>query len=287
MLKKMKGNSIRRKLPAPDMDTSGLKGSYSKQGGRCEILGDRGAIIKEKRGDGDPYNMSPERLYNTTHYTKDNVVLICQCLQIGQSYDFRPHVIRSWFDYMGDGFVCGPVTFDKPTLKKRRGPLESIKTYDAGVLVSKTCTDCGKDEPLSRYSKGKSCCKSCRHVKEIERANASPHGFVTRLANHAKGDAKARSNKRKRGDDSGECDDNIFDLFVSVLTDQGSRGTVTHIPFVYEVGHKFAPSPSRIDKNKGWVKGNIEFIIAPLNTRFKPTNDELRAMTKWYRDSML
>ena len=43
---------------------------FIDQDGKCAVLGEK---MKEKHGDSDPYNMSPERLSNKIHYTKDNV----------------------------------------------------------------------------------------------------------------------------------------------------------------------------------------------------------------------
>ena len=41
---------------------------------------------------------------------------------------------------------------------------------------------------------------------------------------------------------------------------------MTGIPFEYKTWHKFAPSPDRLDDKNGYVKGNVRFIIVPLNT---------------------
>ena len=48
------------------------------------VLGEQ---MKEKHGDSNSYNMSPERLSNKKHYTKDNVKLICRKFQIGHGHD--------------------------------------------------------------------------------------------------------------------------------------------------------------------------------------------------------
>jgi hypothetical protein len=277
MLSSMKSNS-KGKRPVPEIDTVDLKRYYTEQGKRCEISG---AVIKDKHGDHDPYNASPERLDNAVHYVEGNVVLICQFLQLGQDYDFRPPEIRSWFNYnaTGDGFVFDPSIFIKPIKKAPREPRTPIKTYDdTGAVISKTCTDCGKDKAVSCFSEKRSYCKPCCVNRETERINGSPYDFVMMRVNSANAHTRRRATKRRRNDDSGTSDDKLPDLFVSTIVRQGGRCSITGIPFVYRQGHKFAPSPDRIDNTRGYVEGNVEFIIAPLNTTYKPPNDEMRAM---------
>jgi hypothetical protein len=277
MLSSMKSSS-KGKRPAPEIDTGDLKRYYADQGKRCEISG---AVIKDKCGDGDPYNASPERLDNAVHYVEGNVVLICQFLQLGHDYDFRPPEIRSWFNYeaTGDGFVFDPSIFIKLMKKVRREPRTPIKTYDdTGVVISKTCTDCGNDKTVSCFNGKHSYCKPCDVNRKTERINGSTYSFVMKMVRNAKLSTRRRGTKRRRNDDSGTSDDDIFGLFVSIITRQGGRCSITRIPFVYQTGHKFAPSPDRIDNSRGYVEGNVEFIIIPLNTRHKPPNDEMRAM---------
>jgi hypothetical protein len=277
MLSAMKSHS-KGKRPAPEIGVDDLKRYYAEQGERCEISG---AVIKDKCGDHDPYNASPERLDNAVHYVEGNVVLICQFLQLGQDYDFRPPEIRSWFNYnaTGDGFVFDPSIFTKPIKKVCRERRYSIKTYDdTGAVISKTCTDCGNDKTVSCFSGKLSYCKPCKNTRDTERINGSPYEFVMKIVYTANRSTRRRGTKRRRNDDSGTSDDKLPDLFISTITRQGGRCSITRIPFVYRTGHKFVPSPDRIDNARGYVEGNVEFIIAPLNTRHKPPNDEMRAM---------
>jgi hypothetical protein len=278
MLSAMKSHS-KGKRPAPEIDTGDLKRYYTEQGKRCAISG---AVIKDKCGDHDPYNASPERLENAVHYVEGNVVLICQFLQLGHDYDFRPPEIRSWFNYdaTGDGFVFDASIFIKPE-KVRRERRTPIKTYDdTGAVISKTCTDCGNDKTVSCFSGKRSYCKPCSNIRNTESINGSPYGFVMKMVGSANTNSRVRGTKRRRNDDSGTSDDKLPDFFVSTITRQGGRCSITGIPFVYRMGHKFAPSPDRIDNTRGYVEGNVEFIISPLNTRHKPPNDEMRALTK-------
>ena len=276
MLSHMKHSSKNRGHPLPEIDVDDLKRYYTKQNKRCMISG---ALIKEKCRDHDPYNASPERLDNAVHYVEGNVVLICQFLQISKG-DYRPPEIRSWFNYdgKGDGFVFDPSIFIKPS-KVRREPGTPIKTYDdMGAVISKTCTECGKDKPVSCFSGTRSYCKPCDVNKHTDWINGSPYGFVMKMVGDANASTRRRGKKRRRNDDSGTSDYKLFELFVSIITRQGGRCSITGIPFVYRKRHKFAPSPDRIDNSRGYVEGNVEFIITPLNTGHKPPNDEMRVM---------
>jgi NAD-dependent dihydropyrimidine dehydrogenase PreA subunit len=281
MLSAMKKSSNRRGYSSPEYTVDDLKEMYKKQHGRCAISG---APMKEKRGNHDPYNMSPERLDNKKGYVASNVILICQFLQISKG-DYLPIEIRSWFNYdaIDDGFMFDTIDFTKPLKKTRRDPITPIKTYnDNGVLISKTCTDCGVDKKMSCFSNangnegGLSLCKPCATIMKTQRINTSPYNFIMKMSIAATSSTKTRGNKRSRNDDSGTSDANIFNLFVSIIKKQKGRCAITNIPFVYKTCHKFAPSPDRIENGKGYIAGNVEMIIVPLNTSNKPPNDELR-----------
>jgi hypothetical protein len=283
MLHEMKKSSNRRGHPSPEYTIDDLKDMYKKQHGRCAISG---APMKEKRGSHDPYNMSPERLDNKKGYVVGNVVLICQFLQISKG-DYLPIEIRSWFNYdaINDSFMFDTIDFKKPLRKTQRDPVTPIKTYnDNGVLISKTCTDCGVDKKMSCFRKkhgnegGSSYCKSCAAIRKTQCVNASPYNFINNMACAAKGSTKRRGTKRIRNDDSGISDTNLGDFFISIIKKQKGRCAITNIPFVYKKFHKFAPSPDRIDNGKGYIAGNVEMITAPLNTPIKPPNDELRKL---------
>jgi hypothetical protein len=284
MLQSMKGNSNRRGHSSPEYTVDDLKDMYKKQHGRCTISG---VPMKEKRGNHDPYNMSPERLDNKKGYVAGNVVLICQFLQISGTHDYLPDEIRSWFNYdaIDDGFVFDTIDFTEPNRKKQRDRVTPIKTYnDNGVLISKTCTDCGVDKNMLCYYKanwtegGISWCKPCATIRERQRNDASPYNFINKMAGTATSITKRRGKKRSRNDDSGISDTNLFDFFISIIKKQKGRCAITNIPFVYKTCHKFAPSPDRIDNGNGYIAGNVEMIIAPLNTSNKPPNAELREL---------
>lgn len=277
MLRSMKSTSKRRGHPPPEYTVEDLKELWETQHGRCLISN---ILMRMKHGDNDPFNMSPERLENTKGYVKGNVVLICQWLQIGGVHDYLPTEIRSWFQYdMAGDFVFDPTIFDKQVVVSRKYRRAVKKYDDMGVLVSRTCTDCGVDKGVGYFIGKLSYCKVCNNIRNNNYFN-TPRGFVMKMAVDAKSSTKKRGAKRKRNDDSDVSVDDIFKLAVSTIKRQGGRCAVTGIPFVYQRGHKFAPSLDRIDNTKGYIDGNVEVIISPLNTQNKPLNDGIRKLIK-------
>lgn len=258
MLCSMKKRSRKRGDPPPEHTIDTLKSLYERQCGRCPI---NNRIMIENQGDGNPYNMSPERKSNSLHYTLDNVVLICQKFQIGGVYDFSCEEISSWYKYdsTNDGFVFDPSIFNKKKKIRRSFKINKVENG------KKICSNCYKNLPTTRYYKKSGMCKKCVNMFETSRRN-EPHGFMVKVVRDAKKDARKRG-ASKRFDTSHECEENLLEFFIDIIKQQGGRCDETGIPLVYKPGHKFAASPDRIDNSKGYVKGNVRFIIAPLNTR--------------------
>lgn len=258
MLNSMKRRSIKRGDPPPEHTVETLKNLYQRQYGKCLV---NGKIMNEAQGDGNPYNMSPERKSNSKHYTLDNVVLICQKFQIGGVYDFSCEEISSWYKYdsTNDGFVFDPSIFNKKKKKRRSFKINKIENG------KRICSHCIKKLPVSKYYKRQGTCKPCViHFEKLRRNE--PHGFIIKLVRDARKDSRKRGAVRSRFDTSHECDENLYELFLDIIKAQGGRCADTGIPLVYKTGHKFAASPDRIDDSKGYIKGNVRFIIAPLNT---------------------
>jgi hypothetical protein len=240
-----------------------LRGMFHDQGGKCYISGND---MAEEYWTGDPYSASVERLDNKLGYVKGNVVLICQYLQVSKG-DYSPDEIRSWFQYdmSCDKFMFNDTIFNKPIIKQRKYR-KSIMNGD-----KKLCTDCDIMLPLSSFSGKKSVCNQCNNIRMKNHYN-TPYGFVMKMTNHAKQNAKIRGTKRRRNDDSDMVEDDLFTIFVETIKQQGGRCAITGIPFVYEANHKFAPSVDRLDDSKGYVSGNVRMIIVPLNTRNNKIN---------------
>jgi hypothetical protein len=258
LLSSAKNHSKDRRHPPPELTVDDLKQMFKSQNGICPVRNEK---MKEKQGDGDPFNVSLERKNNSIHYTKDNVILICQKYQVSKG-DYSVEQIGSWFQYdsTSDGFVFDPNIFQKTkTLRRKRR-----KTILQGNTM-KSCTDCYKMLPLTSFYKKRPNCKSCDIIRKNNRNN-TPYGFMRKVVDTAKDSARRRDKIRKRNDTSHECDENLFQLFIDILKKQGGRCAITGIPLVYKMNHRFAASPDRIDDSKGYVKGNVRFIISPLNT---------------------
>jgi hypothetical protein len=258
LLGRIKTNSNRRGMPSPEITVNDLKEMFKNQNGICPVRGEK---MEPKYGDRDPLNMSPERMDNKKHYTIDNVVLICQKYQVGHHFNFSINEISSFFEYdTNDGFDFDPAIFNyNPPRHKRR-----LSRREGNNML---CTRCDNMLPIEMFScKNKPWCKHCTVAWETEYVK-TPHGFLKRMAKNAKQAARNRGKKLKRNDTSSNSEDNLYNFFLSIIKEQNGRCAITGIPLVYKRFHRFAASPDRLDDSKGYVKGNVRFIIAPLNTQ--------------------
>ena len=253
-----KSRSKSRDHDEPELTVPIVKQMFILQKGRCRVKNEK---MKEKHGGGDPLNMSIERINNTIGYTIANTILICQKYQIGQGYDFDIEEIKLWFKYDSttDGFVYNKSIFNKHDTVQRK----KRKVIHDGN--NKSCTDCDKMLPLSSFSHKMSFCKTCNCIRKKIHCN-TPYGFMIKVTINAKHNATRRGIKRHHSDTSDECDDDLFTLFTGIISKQKGRCYRTGIAFVYELNHKFAPSPDRLYNDKGYVVGNVRMIISPLNT---------------------
>lgn len=269
MLNNMKTRSKKRGHSPPEFTVEDLKALFEKQNGKCSISGMQ--LCKECNT-GNVYNMSPERLDNDIHYTKENVVLICQWLQIGGRNNFLPDEIRSWFNYDkdNDGF-----SFDASIFSTTKQIKDGRKKRNWNDPV-RQCLYCKQSLSVdSFYSFPCSVCKSCERER-VKNYSYTPRGCISRIARNCKSHANVRGKNKRRRDDSGVVDSDMKKLLVDLISKQEGRCAITGIPFVYDDPNSpFRPSPDRIDNSVGYVDGNIVMIIYPLNTAKKPTLDEL------------
>jgi len=72
----------------------------------------------------------------------------------------------------------------------------------------------------------------------------------------------------------------LFSLFMDIIERQNGRCVVTGFPLTFESNHYHTASMSRINRKFGFVDGNIEFMIKPLNTITKMTSNVLKEYIK-------
>ncbi len=117
-----------------------------------------------------------------------------------------------------------------------------------GLPVTKTCSDCGLDLPLTSYHKSRHYCKQCKYKSDRERRKINPWGYAT---------ANAKYRAKKKG-----LEFNITPEYIkSIDTD---TCPYLNIPIFWNVSTSTdgravdnSKSIDRIDSSKGYVKGNV------------------------------
>lgn len=266
-----------REMAPVNVDATFLKNLFRKQKGLCAYSGLK---MEAKNRDGNPYNVSLERKNNTKGYQTDNVVLICTFLQFPHGGDFDERTTKELIFYNPEednytfnlGEFVEEYHFIEPRRKYRK--TNPVKDVD-GNVTHKTCTDCATQKPIGEFNGQRSHCKPCKCLSNKNNRNTIK-GFIHKMKGDAKKDADERSRKRTRDDNAGVYDDNLHALFLDVIITQGNRCAITGIPFVYEQNHPHVPSPDRLDNKKGYVEGNIQMVVTPINTRHMPSNEVYR-----------
>lgn len=200
----------------PEFDTAYLKELYKRQNKLCAYSG-----IKMSLKPGS-FKVSVERLDNSIHYTKQNIVLICVFLQFGYSYNIQREATRSLIYY-------------NPELDDYKFDFETEKKL----------------------------------------LNTTRKTFIKNSCRGAKISTEARHLIKKRKF-SGIDDDNLESIVITKILDQNCRCAYTHIPFVFTRRSLYRPSIDRIDNTLGYTFDNIQIIITPLNTPWKPTLEEFQ-----------
>ena len=254
-----------------------------------------GCLYKEKSGDRDPFNLSPERILNSSGYTLKNTIPIIQCLQISY-FDMSPEEIRrKILLFRDDKFVFNESDFLE-SLQPKKIKLENTITLDfIGALLKKrklseietnvdckNCNTCQISQSLNNFGKkgdklnGK--CKSCVCLSRNTAKNS-----INILVDRARLKAKKRGSIKSRNDTSHEVDANLYDLVIALFIKQKGRCSLSDIPFCFNIQennyHKM--SLDRLDNYRGYVDGNLQLIISPLNTSTRPSREEF----EFIRDS--
>lgn len=278
-----RSSSLKRFNCYPDYDEEYLKNYFKKTDGRCAISGIK---MSTDYASGNPLAMSIERLNNDLPYTKENIVLICACFQVGQTYNFSIDDMREilYYDSSNDGFVFDEEKFlvdvnNKTHIKLHTKNLPFTKNR-RGEYLTKTCNYCTKTFEIGKfyYFTNRKCyslqCKDCKNLLNRLRKK-SVRGFIQKMVGGAKYSASKRSKvTRTQGDTSNEVESDLFDAIVELVIKQGGRCAYTGIPLVFKTYNKFSPSLDRIENDKGYVRGNIQIIVTPLNTALKPSLEQ-------------
>lgn len=270
----------------PDFDCEYLINYMKVLDKRCAISGE---IMNEEYGTGNPYNMSVERINNDLPYFKNNITFICVWLQIGYGYNLILNETRSliYYNSENDGFVFDKDTFlnDVKAHEKQYTKYNKLqcKRDRNGNIVSKICTSCNTSKSISeynRYTRSKnnketieSECRECALKRRKETFN-TVRGFIFKMVATAKRSAKRRGNNVLRNDNSSDISPDLFDIIVECIVKQNGRCALTGMPLKFIMNLINTASLDRIDNSKGYVRGNIQIIIAPINTYLKPSNDD-------------
>ncbi len=152
--------------------------------------------------------------------------------------------------------------------------------------TTKLCQSCGETKPIEDFtksgSKGKwstssdthSYCKSCNAERAREwrtkNKNYRGSGKLTKipeadrplmsLVRHRLSCAKQRIKKYNQIETNLD-EDYLFNLIKS----QNETCLLTGVPFVYEKNHPLCPSLDKIESDKGYVKGNVQWLSWAVN----------------------
>jgi len=152
--------------------------------------------------------------------------------------------------------------------------------------TTKYCTSCDQTKPISDFTKSgtngnwkssadvHSYCKACNAARAREwrakHKNYRGSGRVTKipvqdrplmsLVRHRLSCAKTRIKKFNQIETDLD-EDYLFDLIKS----QNETCLLTGIPFVYKKSHPLCPSLDKIESDKGYVKGNVQWLSWAVN----------------------
>ena len=261
------------------------KQKYKEQEGFCAIFLSCGikVPIHAKSFDKNPFNMSLERIDNAQGHSDENTIWVCTFWQTQINNTPKDLIEIMFYDQRNDNFDFKKVVLTrlqsvlKPMERHYRARVKVHRNFDnKGNLVSKNCTTCGIKKSANEFLKDKKSndkksfnCKTC--ANELSKARSGTmRGKLMKMARSARKRAKERGNVPSRNDESNRFADNILEIVVLEIIKQKGRCFYTGIPFVYTEGHLHMPSIDRIDNLKGYIKGNIRVVVAPLNNQQMP-----------------
>lgn len=72
---------------------------------------------------------------------------------------------------------------------------------------------------------------------------------------------------------TGDLPDNLRELAIAMVIKQKGRCIITTAPFIFKVGHQQTPAIVTLNEKLGFVDGNMQIIVALLDTPNRPTNE--------------
>jgi hypothetical protein len=179
--------------------------------------------------------------------------------------------------------------FGIPNNPDKRSELERIlKEYVAymGQKVNRST----KPQYLrfNRQAAYRGTCKECERIRRLEKVSIA-YNHVQYLATKSKEHAGVRGVQRSYGDKShlfetndsdDAADDALTVFFIELIIKQKGRCALTGIMFNYTLSSIHAPSADRINESLGYVKGNVQIVCSPLNTRRRLPQKEYISLRK-------
>lgn len=251
-------------------DAQKLKDLFEQQKGLCYYSGEP---MKTKSDMAyDPNVMSIERLNDDIGYVEGNCVFVCFKYQLttrGVSVEIKREIVKALKTPIKNTVAQDWTKEDFQKTEINGLKYKKRTTREVNGINLQQCIHCEEFKTLGEFHKKedmiKTSCKSCSNMYNQKRAK-TPRGHLFNMIADAKRDAKRRdSRKRKRNDDSGEVDENLFDIVVDKIVEQKGCCALTGFAFVFESNSPFQPSIDRIDNSKGYIKDNFQIVISPVN----------------------
>jgi hypothetical protein len=210
------------------LDSTFLEDLMKKQNGKCNYSG----LPMFLGPDVVDWKCTIERLDDSIGYLKDNVVLCCHEFNVAAKWT-PAKITAVW------------------TLRQQAVDLEALQS----VLQ---CLK-GKRRRADRQ----------RVWRDLSHLSAEQHAmvvFVQQMARHAKGAAKARSNRtrKRKADTSAECSIDEHTI-VDKFEQQGGRCYISNIPLVLESNVDWRCSLERLDNAKGYTDENTVLVCLEFN----------------------
>lgn len=270
---------------AGDMDRPYIDKMFNEQKGLCFISG-----VKMNAGYHASWKISIERIHSDGGYNKNNVVLIAAEFQNSK---------RQWNQVNWDELCCivqGTLQFEIPDEEKiiyehvmKAVQKTKIKSAGRRFALMKNeneeiqCKYCNEwlDIDDNFQKDNLTCCKKCIKARKLKYSNTLKGRLLKLLS-----DSKKRINELK----GGAKEHNLtFDDLVELYFLQNGRCAYSLAPLAFS--GQYQMSLERLDVKKGYILGNIAFIIVGLNGSDKSIkkhdDDDRVGFCGWSREKLL